>query len=540
MRALLSLLCLSFISLLSSQASADSLSIPINASYVDSATAVVNSTTSDAHPPLQVKDWDIDIVAPFRSSPFSVGDGSDGAFKPSTYLNFHDGVYANDNIIRINTDDHPELNVTEFDLQSPWKIIPTGSKPLIIKSLSTVIIEGDIDCSGETGEDVDVSSVTVSGGIGRCGGSNGGNGGSSTVSATSGSKPSTNAFAAGGGAGASQGDGDGGGGGAGMDATTAPNSGADGGIVGGGGGSAGISDDDSEFATVGGGAGGGGGAAFTDASDAPAHSSGAGGGAGGGSIYIYSVGDILVDGLVTTDGGDGGVSAGAGRGGGGGGGAGGSILMFSGDDIVINGTITAQRGSGGISTGGDGGDGGDGRTWVIDKNSLPTLNGALDPLGLLSTWGSVTYRTGAFRIVSKTLDLESSKPLLTSADVESTVSGTSTVSVEIASADSPFTASSANWVSASSLLKKEIKRYVRIRVTINNDSETTPARASKVTLSWTPYEQSEFEFSSCGVVTTSPPSNGPGNLIAIALMLMPMIVALQLRRRKSAYQPMPR
>jgi hypothetical protein len=321
MRRRLSAFLISAVLLISTSAFADSLTIPLVSSGVASTTAVLNSTSSDVHPPLKVKDWDADGVPPFSSTDFSVGDGSDGAFSPATYLSFDDGTYAGDHVIHIDTDVHSSLNFTIFDLQSPWIIRPTGSKPLIIRSLSTVNIQGSLDCSGDKGSDVGVATAVVSGGQGHCGGSAGGSGGSSTVAATNGDQPLTNAFAAAGGAGASQTDGDGGGGGAGMDATAAPTAGVNGGLFAGGGGTAGMSDHDSEFAKVGGGAGGGGGAAFTDASAPAAASSGAGGGAGGGSIYIYSVGNITIDGSVLVNGGNGGGSAGVGRGGGGGGGA---------------------------------------------------------------------------------------------------------------------------------------------------------------------------------------------------------------------------
>lgn len=525
-----------------SPANAESVSVSLVASQIETAssTAVVNSASSTVHPPLQVQDWDDDFAVPANTNTFAVGDGRHGSFNMSTMLTYHDGAYAGDGIIRINTDTWPDLQFTDFTLPTGYQIVPTGSRPLVIRSLSTVTVAGRIDCAGGTGGAIG-SALIPAGGTSRCGGSMGGDGGTALLNATAGSQSASNPSVAGGGAATSQGDGDGGGGGAGMDQSApGPTSGINGGITAGGGGAFGNGGNDSAFATEGGGAGGGGGAAFTDVSDPAGASTGAGGGAGGGSIYIYSVGNQLIAGTITADGGNGGGGTAPAKGGGGGGGAGGSILMYSAGTITINGFVTAVGGQGGVSPGGDGGVGGVGRTWVVDENSTPTLAAfnSLEPLSIIPTWGQVNFQTGTFTVVTKTIDLDNSRPLFQSASVDATSSGASTVSVEIASADSPFAVGDAAWASASSLANTRIKRYVRLRLTLDNQVAATPIRATSVTISYTPGEQTEFDFSSCqsGTVAAPPPS-GPTRGFLIALFSIPIALALLLRERTTSLRP---
>ncbi len=527
-----------------SNAKADTVVIPLVTSRIDTATAVVNTPLAKIHPPLQIDGWDDDFALPTRTDPFAIGDGRHGSFNATTAPNFHDGIYNNDGVIRINTDTYSDLQFTDFTLPTGYRIIPTGSRPFVIRSLSTVTIAGQILCHGDVGGDIG-SGLVPAGGASRCGGSRGGVGGTALLAATAGSQTTTNPSVAGGGAAASQGDGDGGGGGAGMDQTApGPNAGVDGGIIGGGGGIAGLGGNDSNFATEGGGAGGGGGAAFTDGSDPAGASTGAGGGAGGGSVYIYSVGNQVIAGTITADGGAGGGGLAPAKGGGGGGGAGGSILMFSASSVTISGVVTAVGGLGGVSPGGDGGVGGSGRTWVTDSDGVPTLSGAgsLDPLGILPTWGSVDYRVGAFTVVTNTIDLDNSKPLFQSATVAATTSGASSVSVEVASSDSPFTAAAAIWNPAASLANVRIKRYVRLRITLDNQVAATPATATSVTIAFTPSEQSEFDFATCQAATIgAPPPPGSPRLFMLFALMLPIALAILLRERsRASYQPTPK
>ena len=502
----------------------------------ESSTAVLNTALGKVHPHLQADDWDDDFALPQLTTTFSVGDGRHGKFTAEAeYLTFHKGTYAGDHVIKIDTDDYPELAFTEFKLEAPWVIQPTGSKPLVIRSLSTVTIAGTIDCSGDDGNASDVKTISPAGATGRCGGSAGGAGGSTSATAAAGSAPATNAASAGG---AGVAEGDGGGGGGGMDQS------APGPVLGkdvtdtGAGGAAGTPGNDSGFTTEGGGAGGGGGAVYQNIADPGAHSSGASGGAGGGTILIYAVGNVSVAGTVKADGGDGGATGGSGKGGAGGGGAGGSVLLFSGGTLTIDGTVTAKGGTGGASTGGNGGDGGVGRLWTIDGDGNPTLGGAsvYDPFPVLPTWGAVNSRTGTLTLVTKQYDLDNTSPLVKSVSLESTISGASTVKLEVATSDAPFTEAEASWQEASNLFDKPIKRYVRFKVTLNNQSETSPATVERIDFEYEKQDQTRFDFSSCQKGTVGAPGGRPPGSLFV-LLFMPLLLALGLRRPARAYQP---
>ena len=520
------------------QARAESLSLRLT-SEAESSTAVLNTALGKVHPHLQADDWDDDFALPTLTTAFSVGDGRHGKFTTEAeYLSFHKGTYANDHVIVIDTDDYPELAFTEFKLESPWVLKPTGSKPLVIRSLSTVTVAGTIDCSGEEGSPSDLKTVSPTGASGRCGGSNGGAGGSTSVAAGAGSAPASNAAAIGG---AGVAEGDGGGGGGGMDQS------APGPVLGkdvtdtGAGGAAGTPGNDSGFTTEGGGAGGGGGAVYQNVADPGAHSSGASGGAGGGTILIYAVGNITVDGTVKADGGDGGATSGSGKGGAGGGGAGGSVLLFSGGTLTIDGTVTAKGGTGGASTGGNGGDGGVGRLWTIDGDGNPTLGGAsvYDPFPILPGFGTVNYRTGALTLVTKQYDLDNTSPLVKSASLESSITGSSTVKLEVATSDVPFSEAEASWQEASGLFDKPVKRYVRFKVTLDNQNETSPVMVESIAFEYEKQDQTRFDFASCQRGTVgSPGGRPPGSLLV--LLFLPLILALGLRRPEKAlvrYQP---
>jgi len=102
---------------------------------------------------------------------------------------------------------------------------------------------------------------------------------------------------------------------------------------------------------------------------------GGSGGGGGGALILYSVGNMVVTGVVNATGGAGGMADVNGtntdpdtdRGGGGGGGSGGAIILQSIDVTTTAGTVESLGGAGGVgdaSPSQDGGSGGDGRVRV--------------------------------------------------------------------------------------------------------------------------------------------------------------------------------
>lgn len=513
------------------QAAADTATVRLfQSSQVATSTAVSNTSTGEVHPPLQIQGWDSGGGA--QSTSISIGDGSHGSFNSATYLNFHSGNYNGDRVVRIDTDAYPELKFTDFTLDDNWTLEPIGSRPLVIRSLSTVVINGAISCTGSNGSDLDsATAVTPSGGTGRCGGASGGSGGSLTSAASSGSEPTTNAGSRGRAGAAQQG---GGGGGGGMDTSApAPATGLqiDDATPSG---AAGTTGTDTSFTLVGGGAGGGGGERYDNgAAPVNQHSSGGGGGAGGGSIYIYAKGNITVragTGFVRAKGGNGGGSTGTGRAGAGGGGAGGSILIFSGGQFVVNGVVDAGGGTGGTSDGGNGGNGGAGRTWSSDSDTNPSGTGTIDPGSSLGATGSVTYQIGTFEVVSALIDLGTKKPSLNSISIDSTVSGASTISLEVAGGDDSFDDSAATWVSSSSLASVTGKRFLRLRLRINNQDNATPAVVRAITINFDPSNQGKFDFTSCQMVRGTGGGSGLWSS-AFVTMLLPLLLLGWLRRR---------
>src|SRR5262245_41459590 len=103
-------------------------------------TLVWNQALGQLHHTLSVQNWDEDGVGVSPDVNFSIGDGSDCAFNSSTYANFSIGGDVSGNIIRFDTTAHPELKVTSFQLDATWTLLPVGDNPLVIRSLSDVIV----------------------------------------------------------------------------------------------------------------------------------------------------------------------------------------------------------------------------------------------------------------------------------------------------------------------------------------------------------------------------------------------------------------
>ena len=230
---------------------------------IATSTAIVNYDSGAVEPQLFIEDSN---DAGLFDLAFDVGDGSHGVFDSSTYQNFSENGDVSGNIIRLNLDDYPELKVTSFELDNGWTIQPIGNRPLIIKSLTTIEINGTIDCSGGDGEAgtsnlADLADVSQ-GGEGKCGGANGGSGASSSATANSGETPNGSPLVAGspGGDNTASATGAGGGGGGGGYAPNllfvgAPRVGETNGA--GAGGAAGTSVEDNKLVNESGGAGGG-------------------------------------------------------------------------------------------------------------------------------------------------------------------------------------------------------------------------------------------------------------------------------------------
>ena len=111
--------------------------------------AVWNTARGELHPPLLVQGWDDGGGA--QDTAFSVGNGQHGGFIESRYATFDSDGVVSGGVIEINTDSWPDLQFTSFHLAAGYTIRPVGSQPLVIRSLSSVLIDGVIDCSGDDG-----------------------------------------------------------------------------------------------------------------------------------------------------------------------------------------------------------------------------------------------------------------------------------------------------------------------------------------------------------------------------------------------------
>lgn len=469
-------------------------------------TLVWNHALGYIHPSLSVTGILDPSSAALPDKDFPVGNGIYGAFNSSTYSRFSTGGDVSGNIIRLDTTVYESLDVTSFTLDAGWTLAPSGSKALVIRSLSTVTIAGIIECSGAAGEAMGADTTHIAlGGTGRCGGGNGGNGGTATATPA----PGTNSGAIlSGGAGgisvhvANGGDGGGGGGALGNGAAgngVSPSAAADA--------AGGASSDNFNFTNMtadgkGGAGGGGGGGGFAFAQGTADDSNGGGGGGGGGSVHIFAVGNVrvLTTGGIRAYGGAGGGGAGTLKGGGGGGGGGGSILIFSKGriDMDANDIVDANFGAMGATagTGGDGGVGSIGRTWLA-WGGAGMVSGNERPVTPLQG-GFVTYKVASQVAVSTTYDLGNTTPRMTGLSAVSSLAGGSTVTLLARGSNDNFVSDDTGWVSASSATIQG-KRYVKFQATLNNLSGTNLSSIESVSFDFEGGRRDSYSFiSACG------------------------------------------
>ncbi|MFT3724538.1 MAG: hypothetical protein QM773_13250 [Hyphomonadaceae bacterium] len=521
------------------------LSLPVGADQiVENFTTRTNLTTTSPFAPTAIWNQALGVVEPSLLTSgygtggeptfeFDIGDGSDGVFDASTYSRF--GT-VNGQTIHLDTSAHPTLQVTSFYLEPGWILEPTGTSPLLIKSQSTVKIEGQIWCHGEDGGDATATTAGL-GGQGRCGGTGGGDGGGAAQSGSAGvsSSDGVGAGMAGTyGTGAAGGGGGGGGRNCGGDSTCTSVLPGDGANTSGG--LHGTPIFDPYYLTLGGGAGGGGGGS------GPAGQPGGGGGAGGGAVRIFAGGDVAIgsstgtaDGYILAHGGHGGNGFTAG--GPGGGGGGGSIQVFSGGTAYFNnlvsGTAASQAGygAGGTNTSsGYGGDGGEGRSWFtgIDYQSPNGSFYAPGEESPVNPGNFVTYSTSAQSVTTRVFDLQSSFPKIDSVTLSPIAA---TYSVEYRASSDGFTLDDTGWTT--NLDSVQNKRYLRLRILVNNMSALSPVRLDSLTLSYTPKVVDDFNFKAAGCGRISnPKAQPPFDVVLILLFWISTLTYLKLKARK--------
>lgn len=534
---------ISFLSLIAFFLSTPTFAATVTESFTSAANKgtsgmVWNTSRGELHPPLVVIGYDRGSGA--EDYAFSVGDGRHGSFSSAADYSRLSCASVVGSTITINTDSCDDLQFRDFHLISTFTLTGVGAKPLKIRSLSEVIVDGTIDCSGGSGANAtSAPSAVRAGGVAKCGGGAGG------VSVLPLSAPGIanqgeagGAFVTGGSGGPLQnaGGGKGGGGGGAYVKTNGGGGDSPDGTSGLDSASASVAnvgtnyrddafDDDLEGA----GSGGGGGSAFESGID-PGNSSGGGGGAGGGSVLIYAAGSVTITGAVLADGGDGGAAGNPFKAGAGGGGGGGSIVIMTIGDVVNDGTVSAIAGNGGAAfSNANGGDGYWGRTWVVEKDGY---GGGLNlevPETKLNIPGDVRYETGVtYTVDSRPIDLGNSRPTLLSSLATITNQGGSTLVFELAFGDSENDAGLNNFALATTYNATDVGRFVRFRLQLDNLDAQTPAVVNDLGLTFDGFLQNEFQFAgACGRVET-----GGSNLgVIITLWMLPLFLLLLIRRR---------
>ncbi|MGE0527573.1 MAG: hypothetical protein AB7P49_10955 [Bdellovibrionales bacterium] len=488
---------------------------------LESATAIWNQALGAIHPTLQV----MNFMVGFTPRALDVGDGSDGAFEPSSYGTFSQNGDLSGNVIRLDLTEFPELKVTRFELAAGWRLEPIGNAPLVIRSLSDVLIRGEIWCQGHDGEDAS-GGTAGSGGEGRCGGARGGDGGEVGQSGTDGAD-STAPVTGGQGGNFTGGAAVGGGGGGSWNTTSGPGNGAN---ATGAGGSAGTSDDGSEFLTIAGGAGGAGGSGTGAAA-------GAGGGGGGGTVIVHAVRDfdlgeapVSATGFIYVYGGVGGSSNTTG--GPGGGGGGGSVQVFVGRTINIynndgGGASRADGGTAGTNAvPASGGLGGLGRSWFssVNYNGIGFYTPAEDNI----TPGNVEFSASTQNVVLKGIDLASTRPtLLAIAPTPASADFTT----EFAGSSDGFVSDDTGWTSDLGAIQN--KRYVKLRLSITTSNVNTPTMLEAVSVNYTPFERDHFNFKAAGCGRVFHPDDNPSAGFWLALFLL-LFTGVALKRNASS------
>lgn len=491
--------------------------------YKDSSTLIWNFELGFLHTELQIYNYYRLGQAVASQTTFSAGDGSLGAFELSTYSQFGTVVGSH---ITIDASQIPILKVTRFQLDSGYTLSSING-PLVIYSLSTVNINGVIECFGNDGGNA-VGATGGAGGTGRCGGISGGAGGSAVTSGTNG-LPLTGNVTGGGGAiytGAVPGAGGGGGasyygldGDVGENSTPAANAGGNPG--------SGTNNIDYGFINLNGSAGGGGGSGSST-------EGGSGGGAGGGTVVIHAVSGVTIanGGAILAYGGSGGA---ANDGGGGGGGGGGSVKIFTPAhlEVAALGTIDASSGPGATPTNvsaGTGGAGALGRAWLVARTS--NYAGPVNGSTLLANEGTVGFVSGTVQTAtSKSFDTGSKRVTYQSFIANPVSSG---ITLEVAGSDDDFVSDNSGWINTAAISGIATKRYIKFRVNLNNPDALNPTFVNDVTLTYDPGQIDDFTFKSggCGLVQNTPPPNS-SLWFRLLLLFVPLILAWRLRKPKT-------
>ncbi len=488
-------------------------------------TAVWNQALGVVHSKLRVLNYTGAAPPPVE---VDVGDGSDGAFIQSRYSRFSQNGDLTGNIIRLNTLVHPELNVTNFILEDGWFLEPFGNNPLVIRSLSDVIVRGEIWCHGHPGQ-VPVGAVGGIAGESRCGGARGGDGGGTGIDGSDGGNSTAPVTGGRGGTANGGGAGMGGGGGGSWNLTSLAGHGPGSTGVAASPGVRGSSNSDPEFDILGSGAGGAGGGGGGSGSTGP----GGGGGGGGGVVIIHTVRDFELGssgnpliGFIYASGGDGADSTG--NGGGGAGGGGGSVQVFAGGTIRM---YSNSGPGGGQALGGRNpapnvaAAGGIGRNWYTSV--------AYSGVGFYDPSEEAPVLPGdnvKFAVAPQFVESGSYDLLNTLAEVTAVTTSPASgdFSLEWRGSSDDFSSDDTGWSTSLAVLNS--KRFVKFRFTVTTSVATVPVFLESIIITYAPGTRQEFEFkSAAGCARVGSGGSSPWNL---AFLILPLILLVAGRRLK--------
>ena len=146
----------------------------------------------------------------------------------------------------------------------------------------------------------------------------------------------------------------------------------------------------------------------------------------------------------------------------------------------------------------------------------------------LGSPGTVKFRIdGPFEAQSTVIDLMNTAPELESLTMDSDIPGTSTITLEWATGSTAdFTPTT--WQSLGSGFIAS--RYVKFRVNLDNDNNTTPAQIRSIELDYTGHIQDKFNFTSgCGLVGDGGVTSDRGIFVLLLCLLFPLALALGAR-----------
>jgi hypothetical protein len=138
--------------------------------------------------------------------------------------------------------------------------------------------------------------------------------------------------------------------------------------------------------------------------------------------------------------------------------------------------------------------------------------------------------------LSKVIDLRNSQPIFTSATVTGHIGTGSSVGIEIASGSTDDFDATGLWISSSTLAGQTLGRYIRFRLTIDNQDTTNATVVDSIAINYEGRLQENFNLiSTCGGIKAN---SGSWSRILMWILFMGLPLVLILGS-KLAWQDLP-